>query len=173
MDYFKNLSFRVMMMFHFLRRHWMDIEGGSSSPVTSGCQKCECNDSLGVLFQAGAQNNCPCWLRRTSVVWSLAFCGPLHMDILCSKPPTRRFPRLNCTHSHLTPPLGLSPALIPRLQLSQPQGPTDPTDRTLPAPGLQLHQVPCSYYMSMCWPPAVAFPQWCAPEGTFLLTPQL
>ena len=104
MGYFKNLSFRVIMMFHFsVRRHWMDIEGGSSSPLTSGCQQCECNDSLGVLLQACAQNNCPCWLCRTSVAWSLAFCGPLHMDILCSKPPTRRFPLLNFTHSPTLP----------------------------------------------------------------------
>ena len=162
MGYFKNLSFRVIMMFHFsVRRHWMDIEGGSSSPLTSGCQQCECNDSLGVLLQACAQNNCPCWLCRTSVAWSLAFCGPLHMDILCSKPPTRRFPLLNFTHSPTLPhhsypkylSQGCSPHKLEALLILH-----IASSRPLPAPGLQFRQVPCSYYMFTCRPPAVAFP---------------
>ena len=146
----------------------MDIEGGSSSSVTSDCQKCECNDSLGVLLQAWAQKNGPHWLCRNSAAWSLAFCGPLHRDILCYLPTDS--PYLAALIPHLTPPLGLSPELIPRLQPSQHWGPPDPMYRTLLVPGLQLQQVPCSYYMSTCWPQAVGFPHWCAPEDTFLFT---
>lgn len=112
-------------------------------------------------------------IKRAILVWSCGLVDQLSVslfteDILWSKPLPTDSP---CLPSLILPPphTRFISCSTPSASVLSTLRPHDPMYWALLAPDLQLYQDPYSYYMPTHWPPAVACPHWCAPQGASCL----